>query len=236
MFFAVRLQAEVAENAHRSARLAAGGCLGVPPSAGGSFGARVGGQSARDRRWRSAASRAEMPPPRSGRPSRHPPRLSPAPLGFGALSAPRPRLRRAEKPRPSPCFKSAKRAAVRRREAERASDGGARQTPTGWMRTRREVFRPSAPRHPRRMDDASYAGCANGSRESRTSRPRRSSALTELAGRAMPPPLSRASLSRRDAWRRTRPRTQSFDCGAGRGLSQAHFGTAGEVAEASPAY
>jgi hypothetical protein len=141
-----------------------------------------------------------------------------------------------EGPRPSLRFKSAKRAAVRRREAERASDGGARQTPTGWMRTRREVFRPSAPRHPRRMDDASYAGCANGSRESRTSRPRRSSALTELAGRAMPPPLSRASLSRRDAWRRTRPRTQSFDCGAGRGLSQAHFGTAGEVAAASPAY
>ena len=138
--------------------------------------------------------------------------------------------------RPYRCFKSAERAAVRRREAERASDGGARQTPTGWMRTRREVFRPSAPRHPRRMDDASYAGCANGSRESRTSRPRRSSALTELAGRAMPPPLSRASLSRRDAWRRTRTRTQSFDCGAGRGLSQAHFGTAGEVAEASPAY
>ena len=94
---------EVPENAHRSARLAAGGCLGVPPSAGGSFGARVGGQSARDRRWRSAASRAEMPPPRSGRPSRHPPRLSPAPLGFGALRAPRPRLRRAEKPRPSRC-------------------------------------------------------------------------------------------------------------------------------------
>ena len=92
--------------------------------------------------------------------------------------------------RPSPCFESAERAAVRRREAERASDGGARQTPTGWMRTRREVFRPSAPRHPRRMDDASYAGCANGSRESRTSRPRRSSALTELAGRAMPPPLA----------------------------------------------
>ena len=138
--------------------------------------------------------------------------------------------------RPSPCFKSAERAAVRRREAERASDGGARQTPTGWMRTRREVFRPSAPRHPRRMDDASYAGCANGSRESRTSRPRRSSALTELAGRAMPPPLSRASLSRRDAWRRTRTRRQSFDCRAVRGLSQAHFGTAGEVAEASPAY
>ena len=132
--------------------------------------------------------------------------------------------------RPSPCFKSAKRAAGRRREAERAADGGARQAPTGWMRTRREVFRPSAPRHPRRMDAASYAGCANGSRESRTSRPHRSSALTELAGRAMPPPLSRASLSRRDAWRRTRPRTQSFDCGAGRGLSQAHFGTAGEVA------
>ena len=99
MLFAVRLQGEVPENAHRSARLAAGGCLGVPPSAGGSFGARVGGQSARDRRWRSAASRAEMPPPRSGRPSRHPPRLSPAPLGFGALRAPRPRLRRAEKPR-----------------------------------------------------------------------------------------------------------------------------------------
>ena len=141
-----------------------------------------------------------------------------------------------EGPRPSQCFESAERAAVRRREAERASDGGARQTPTGWMRTRREVFRPSAPRHPRRMDAASYAGCANGSRESRTSRPQRSSALTELAGRAMPPPLSRASLSRRDAWRRTRTRRQSFDCRAVRGLSQAHFGTAGEVAAASPAY
>ena len=47
---------------------------------------------------------------------------------------------------------------------------------------------------------------------------------------------SRASLSRRDAWRRTRTRRQSFDCRAVRGLSQAHFGTAGEVAEASPAY
>ena len=47
---------------------------------------------------------------------------------------------------------------------------------------------------------------------------------------------SRASLSRRDAWRRTRTRRQSFDCRAGRGLSQAHFGTAGEAAAATYAY
>ena len=48
--------------------------------------------------------------------------------------------------------------------------------------------------------------------------------------------FSRASLRRRDAWRWTRPRRQSRDCRAGRGRSQAPFGTAGEVAAASPAY
>ena len=100
--------------------------------------------------------------------------------------------------RPSPCFKSAKRAAVRRREAERASDGGARQTPTGWMRTRREVFRPSAPRHPRRMDAASYAGCANGSRIA---------------------PAAERTDAKSAGTRNGRARTQSNDCGAARDVS-----------------
>jgi len=65
---------------------AAAGVSGIPPYMRGSFGAPVSVRSARDRRWRSAALRAEMPPRIPGVPLNAPPRLAPRSLGFVALT------------------------------------------------------------------------------------------------------------------------------------------------------
>ena len=65
---------------------AAAGVSGSPPYMRGSFGAPVSVRSARDRRWQSAASRAEMPPRIPDVPLNAPPRLSPRSLGFVALT------------------------------------------------------------------------------------------------------------------------------------------------------
>ena len=159
-----------------------------------------------------------------------------------------------EGPRPSPCFKSAERAAVRlaTRDPPRASKarsgrrcGGARRSErqTAGRGRRREAALQGDGRY---SDQAMQAAFADGCRVLRRMRereprephkpatPKLSADRIGWAGDAAA--ASRASLSRRDAWRRTRTRRQSFDCRAVRGLSQAHFGTAGEVAAASPAY
>ena len=123
-----------------------------------------------------------------------------------------------------------------------SADGGTRQTPR--MRVRGATGGiPTKQRAPQsRMDGAPYAGCARGSRRCAEAKRREDSAKPNPKGAqasacaaGTPPKLradrmcragnaaaaSRARITRRVAWRWTRPRTQSSDCGAGSGRSQA---------------
>ena len=88
-----------------------------------------------------------------------------------------------------PCHQRARDGAARRRAGGR-EDGWTRQAPPGRMRTRREVFRPSAPRRLRRMHGAGISRTSRTGRERSDDTPRRRA----RANRGGERPRSRATL------------------------------------------